>query len=73
MKEEFKEKVLETIEQILGNLGGEMLYLVIRPIVSLAKPELERILEEKPEEVYRWLANVKEKINEALAIYDGGK
>jgi succinate dehydrogenase flavin-adding protein (antitoxin of CptAB toxin-antitoxin module) len=70
---EFKEKVLETVKQILENLGGEMLYLVVKPIVSLATPELERILEEKPEDVYKWLTTVKEKINEALAIYESGK
>ena len=70
---EFKDKVLETVEQILGNLGGEMLFMVVKPIVNLARPELERILEEKPEDVYKWLATVKEKINEALAIYEGGK
>jgi hypothetical protein len=70
---EFKDKVLETVEQILGNLGGEMLFMVVKPIVNLARPELERILEEKPEDVYKWLAAVKEKINEALAIYESGK
>ncbi|MEK6819155.1 MAG: hypothetical protein AABY10_04455 [Nanoarchaeota archaeon] len=73
MKEQFKGKVLETVEQILGNLGGDMLFMVVKPIVNLARPELERILEEKPEDVYRWLTTVKEKINEALAIYEGGK
>jgi peptidoglycan/xylan/chitin deacetylase (PgdA/CDA1 family) len=73
MKEQFKGKVLETVEQILGNLGGDMLFMVIKPIVNLARPELERILEEKPEQVYTWLTNVKERINEALAIYESGK
>lgn len=73
MKEEFKEKVLETVEQILGNLGGEMLFMVVKPIVNLARPELERILQDKPEDVYNWLVNVRVKINEALAIYEGGK
>ena len=73
MKEEFKGKVLETVEQILGNLGGEMLFMVVKPIVNLARPELERILQEKPEDVYNWLVNVKAKINEALAIYESGK
>jgi hypothetical protein len=70
---EFKEKVLQTVEQVLGNLGGEMLFMVVKPIVNLARPELERILQEKPEDVYNWLKNVREKINEALAIYEGGK
>ena len=71
--EQFKNKVLQTVEQILEEIGGNMLFMVIKPIVNLAKPELEKMLEEKPEDVYKWLLMIKEKIGETIAIYEGGK
>jgi len=71
--EQFKTKVLRTVEQVLEDIGGNMLFMVIKPIVNLAKPELERMLEEKPEDVYKWLVMIKEKIGETIAIYENGK
>ena len=71
--EQFKNKVLQTVEQILEEIGGNMLFMVIKPIENLAKPELEKMLEEKPEDVYKWLLMIKEKIGETIAIYEGGK
>jgi len=73
MREEFKKKVLETVDYTLANVGGNVLFMVIKPIVNLAKPELEKILEEKPEEVYNWLVIARDKINEAIKKYEDGK
>lgn len=73
MKEEFKGKVLQAVDQILGDLGGDLLFMVVKPVVNLAKPELERMLEEKPEDVYKWLVTAQEKISEAIKTFEVSK
>ncbi len=70
MKDNFKKQVQESVDFIISNLGGEMLFMVVKPIVNLARPELDRILEEKPEDVYKWLKTANEKISEALKSYE---
>lgn len=70
---EFQKKVMQAVETTLEDIGGNMLFMVIKPVVNLAKPELEKLLEEKPEEVYKWLTTARDKISEAIASYEGGK
>jgi len=70
MKDKFKKQVLDTADFAISNLGGEMMFMVIKPIVNLARPELERMLEEKPDQVYEWLKKARDHINEALKHYE---
>jgi hypothetical protein len=70
MKEQFKIKVMQSVDKILEDIGGNMLFMVIKPVVNLAKPELEKTIEEKPENVYNWLVMAREKISEAITAYE---
>lgn len=72
MSEEFKLKVLETTEFILKSVAqdGGVLYMAIKPVITLAKPELRRVVEQNPQEVYNWLKSARDRIDETLNLYE---
>ena len=69
-KEDFKKDVIETVDFILGTFGGDMLFMIIKPIITLAKPELRKMLDKNPEEVYSWLKEAQKKLNKTIKSYD---
>lgn len=68
--EEFKKEVIETVDFILSTFGGDMLFMIIKPIITLAKPELRKMLDKNPEEVYNWLKEAQAKLNKTIKAYD---
>jgi len=68
--EQFKQKVTETVDVVLRGLGGGILFKVIKPIINLAKPELEDTVGKEPEEVYKWLKTAQKHIGEAIELYE---
>jgi|GEM_PF-1205564 hypothetical protein len=68
--EEFKKDVIETVDFILSTFGGDMLFMIIKPIITLAKPELRKMLDQNPEDVYNWLKEAQKKLNKTIKAYD---
>ena len=68
MSEAFQKKVLETADHIVAGLGNDA--IIIKPILSAAKPVLRRTVEKEPEKVYAWLKTASEKIEEAMLLYE---
>ena len=66
----FKQKVMKTVEHIIADLSKNTMFLMVKPIVNLAKPQLEDMLDEKPDEVYKWLVAAQTHIKEAIDIYE---
>lgn len=66
--EEFKIKVMTTVETIIAGLGSDA--VIIKPIIGMAKPILKRTIDRKPQEVYEWLTKAQKEIEETLKLYE---
>lgn len=71
--DEFRRAVLETVDAVLASFEKEMLFKVVKPLINLARPELETMVEERPEEIYLWLKVVVENAQKGIEIYEKGK
>lgn len=70
--QQFNAKVKEATEFILDKFIKleNPLVMAVYPVIRMGKKALYGMLEENPKEVYEWLKIAKEKIDEAIKVYD---
>ncbi|MFW5852556.1 MAG: hypothetical protein ACOCUR_00845 [Nanoarchaeota archaeon] len=66
----FKDYVMDFFDTTIKGLAKDNLFRIIKPVVNLAKPELQWLVEKKPEEAYEWLKKAREQIDEAIRVYE---
>lgn len=65
-----KEFILQKIDEILNPLMSSPLFMMVRPILNLARPALIKEIEENPEEVKIWIKTANEKLTEILEFIE---
>jgi hypothetical protein len=69
--DEFKRKLFEIIDVILNSdIKKELLFRIIKPVIKPAKMCLGDWLDKNPDEVVKYLKIAREKIDEAVTIYE---
>lgn len=71
--DEFKAKIFEVIDSVLITISKNMMYKMIKPVINPAKMILSDALDKNPEAVVGYLKISRQKIDEAIAIYEKGK
>lgn len=70
----FQEVAAKRVTAVLEDMGsrfaGNMWWGVVKPLVNVARPQLERAITEEPDEVHRWLVFAKSEIDAALEAWD---
>lgn len=72
-KEQFKTCVMDTVKTVLGMFEDKLLYQAVKPIVNLALPKLEDMVNKEPQEVYRYLKMAQGHIEQAVKLYEADK
>ena len=72
-KAEFKTHVLESVKGILALFDDKLLYQAIKPVINLALPKLEDMVNKEPAEVYKYLKMAEKHISEAVRLYEAEK
>lgn len=65
-----KEFILQKIDEILNPLMASPLFMIVRPIINLARPALIKEIEENPKQVKQWIKTANEKLTEILEFIE---